>query len=77
MENQRKIFLKPWWSIRSNVTAFKSLIWNQCLFVFFFHLFIKVNEKLHCPKFLNMETFKTTLWIMRSPSKHEKKVYYS
>ena len=31
-------------------------------FIFFpLFLLIKLNEKLHCPKFFNMETFKTTL----------------
>ena len=34
---------------------------NQSLFFFPLFLLTKLNEKLHCPKFFNMETFKTTL----------------
>ena len=38
---------------------FLFFFFNQSLFFPF--VFIKLNEKLHCPKFFNMETFKTIL----------------
>ena len=53
----------------------KSLILNQSLFFPF--VFIKLNEKLHCPKFFNMETFKTILWIMSASIPSMRKKYTS